>query len=93
MSHEGTILLARVALIAILIMATAVARVLVGPSKRRGFYMAFGAFGGMALGVFVAHILSPRIKADISAPCACAGIVVGWVVAWRFVRSIPREAD
>jgi hypothetical protein len=93
MNHEGRILVARASLIAVLIIVTAVVRVLVGPSKRRGLYMGLGAFGGMSIGVFAAFVVSHWITTDISALSACGGIIAGWAVAWRFVRSIPREAD
>jgi uncharacterized protein (UPF0548 family) len=93
MSHEGVALVARVALVGVLIVLTAVVRVLVGPSRRRGFYMGLGTLGGMTVGVFSAFVVSRWITTDISALSACAGIVAGWTVAWRFARAIPREAD
>lgn len=93
MSHEGVTLVARIALIAVLIVAAALARVLVGPSKRRGRYMALGGFAGMAFGVFVAYGLSRWVKMDVSALTACIGIIVGWIATWPFARRIPREAD
>ena len=46
MSHEGVTLISRVALVAVLLIVTALVRVLVGPSRRRGAYMGIGTLGG-----------------------------------------------
>jgi MFS family permease len=92
MSAEGVTLLWKVALGAVLIVATACVRALVGPGKKRGFFMAIGTLGGMATGIAVASLLSSWIATDISVACACLGIIAGWGVAWRFARRIPREA-
>jgi hypothetical protein len=92
MSTEGVTLLSKVALAAVLIVAAAWGRVLVGPGKRRGFLMAIGTLGGMATGIAVASLASQWIAADLSVICACLGIFTGWIVAWRFARRIPREA-
>jgi len=92
MSNEGVTLISRVVLVAVLIIATAVARALVGPSKRRGFYMQIGTLGGMSGGVAVALLMSRWLATDVSVISACLGIFAGWAVAWMFVRHIPREA-
>jgi len=86
-------LVSRVALLAVLILVTAVVRALVGPSKRRGFYMGLGALGGMAAGVAAASLVSRWITRDVSVIFACLGIFAGWAVAWPFARRIPREAN
>jgi hypothetical protein len=91
MSNEGVTLIARGALMAVLIVVTAFVRVLVGPSKRRGFYMSMATIGGMAVGVAAAAVMSPWIGSDVSAISACLGIFVGWAAAWPFVRRIPRQ--
>jgi hypothetical protein len=39
MSSEGVTLISRAVLVAVLIIATAVVRTLVGPSKKRGLYI------------------------------------------------------
>ena len=59
MSHEGILLIARAALVAFLIFATAVCRALVGPNRKRSEIMMLGTLGGMALGVFAAYVLTP----------------------------------
>ena len=92
MSHEGVMLIARTALVTVLILVTAFARVLVGPSRRRGLYMQIGGLGGMATGVAVSSLLSRWVGTDVSVICACVGVVAGWGVAWLFARRIPREA-
>ena len=93
MSREGVELVSRVALIAFLIVVTAIMRTVVGPRKRRGFYMGLGTLGGMAAGVAAASPMSRLIGTDVSVIFACLGIVAGWSVAWIFARRIPREAD
>jgi hypothetical protein len=92
MSHEEVTLISRVALVAVLIIVTAFVRMLVGPSRRRGLYMGVGTLGGISTGVAVASLMSRWITTDVSAICAALGIFVGWGVAWRFARRIPREA-
>ena len=71
MSNEGVTLISRVVLVAVLIIATAVARALVGPSKRRGFYMQIGTLGGMSGGVAVALLMSRWLATDVSVISAC----------------------
>lgn len=93
MSKEGVTLISRAALVIALIIVTAVVRVLVGPSRRRGFYMGMGTLGGISVGVAVASLMSRWIKTDVSVICACLGIFAGWGVAWRFARQIPRESS
>ena len=75
-----------------LILIAAVFRVLVGPGKRRGRVLMLGTVGGLSFGVLVASFVSPRLGRDISAICACVGMVLGWTVSWRFSREIPRQA-
>src|SRR5215475_9941834 len=83
MSTEGVTLLSKVALAAILIMATAYVRVLVGPSKKRGFFMGLGTLGGMATGIAVASLLSSWITTDLpSSPPAPESLQDG---SWRGV--------
>jgi hypothetical protein len=77
MSHEGVTLIFRVSLIAALIIVTAFARVLVGPSRKHGVYMGIGALAGMSAGVAVASLLSRSIATDVSVICVCLGISAG----------------
>ena len=58
MSREGIELVSRVGLVVVLIIVTAVMRTLVGPSKRRGFYITLGTLGGMTCGVAAASLLA-----------------------------------
>jgi len=91
-SSEGVALVSRVALVAVLIVVTAVMRTVVGPSKRRGFYMGLGTLGGIAAGIGGASLISRWTGRDVSVLLACLGIFAGWAVAWIFARRIPREA-
>jgi len=91
MSHEGILLIARAALVAFLIFATAVCRALVGPNRKRSEIMMLGTLGGMALGVFAAYVLTPWLTFDASAVTAPLGIILGWLMSWPFARRIPRE--
>ena len=91
MSREGVELVSRVALIAFLIVVTAVMRTVVGPSKRRGFYMGLGTLGGIALGVAAASAIYRWTRTDVSTILACLGILAGWSVAWIFARRVPRD--
>jgi hypothetical protein len=91
MSTEGVTLISRVALVAVLIIAAAFVRVLVGSSRRRGVVMGIGALGGLSTGVAVAWLISPWVASNVSAICGSLGIVAGWGVAWLFARRIPRE--
>ncbi len=92
MSSEGVTLISRAVLVAVLIVATAVVRTLVGPSKKRGLYMGIGTLGGISAGVAAAALVSRWLATDVSVVSACLGIFVGWGVAWRFARHVPREA-
>ena len=92
MSSEGVTLISRVVLVAVLILATAVVRALVGPSKRRGLYMQVGTLAGMSAGVAVASLISRWLATDVSVIAACLGIFNGWGVVWMFARHVPREA-
>lgn len=94
MSSAGISLIWRVALVAVAIIATALLRALVGPSRRRNLYMGVGTVGGMAAGVGVSSLLFSWVRIDVSpAIFAFVGMIAGWGVAWPFVRRIPREAN
>ena len=94
MSSAGVTLIWRVALVAVAIIATALLRGLVGPSRRRSVYMGVGTVGGMAAGVGVSSLLFSWVRIDVSpAIFAFVGMIAGWGVAWPFVRRIPREAN
>ena len=93
MSSDGVTSISRVALVAVLIIVTALVRPLVGPSRRRGLFMGIGTLGGMSAGVAAASLASRFITIDVSVIFACLGILAGWGVAWLFARRIPREAS
>jgi hypothetical protein len=89
-SSAGVRLITRAAFMLLVIVVTAVARVLVGRGRQREEIMMVGTLGGLASGVFLAYLISLGIKTDVSAICAFFGIVFGWGVAWRFARHFPR---
>jgi hypothetical protein len=93
MSSEGAPLIARVVLVAVLIVMTAIVRVLVGPSRKRGLYMGLGTLGGMSAGVAVASFTPRWIATDVAGLFAVVGIFAGWGVAWLFARQVPRETN
>jgi hypothetical protein len=93
MSDEGARLVARVALLLFMLMASAVVRALVGPGKARGRVMLVATVGGIAAGMLVTWVMSGTLDIDLSALGATLGIVLGWCVGYRFAMQIPRDAD
>ena len=93
MSSEGVELVSRVALVAVLIVVTAVVRTWTGPNKTRQLYMGLGTLGGMAAGIAAAALLSQWTGWNVSVIVTCLGILGGWIVAGAFARRIPREAN
>ena len=91
-SHEGVGLIARAALMSVLIIVGAVFLALVGTSRRRKTYMLVGGLGGLSIGVVVAELLAHSIRTDVSAICGCIGMMAGWCVAWLYARHVPRES-
>jgi hypothetical protein len=65
MSSEGVTLISRAVLVAVLIIATAVVRALVGPSKKRGLYMGIGTLGGISAGIAAASLMSWWLATDV----------------------------
>jgi hypothetical protein len=93
MTQEGVSLISRVALVLAAIVATAVLRKLVGPSRRRSVYMGVGTLAGMVAGVGISSLLFSWGRADVSPGIfAFVGMIAGWGVAWPFARRVPREA-
>jgi len=92
MSDEGVRFIARIGLVIILILVTAVFRTIIGPGRRRGYYVLFGTLGGISLGVALASIASRWLEVDVSVIGACLGMFFGWGVAWMFARRVPRDA-
>src|SRR5262245_19172018 len=84
MSNEGVTLLWRAVLVLFLIVAGAMVRTFIGPSRPRGY----GMLAGMAFGILVGHVM---LKWDESAALAVLGMVGGWSIAWLFARRIPRQ--
>jgi len=93
MSHEGVMLVTRLALVGLMIVAGAVVKTFIGPSKRRGYVMLVGMLGGMSFGVLINARLSTWLNTDQSAVFAIFGMILGWSVAWPFARRIPRTAN
>jgi len=92
-SHEGVGLIARAALVSVLIIVGAVFLALVGPSRRRKAYMLVGGLGGLSVGVVVAQLLSRSLRTDVSAICGCTGMMAGWCVAWLYARHVSPESN
>ena len=93
MSDEGVRLVSKLALVVVLILAGALLRTVVGPSKRRGRVMAFGTVSGMALGILTAPSISNWFGADVSVITSCVGMMLGWGVSWQFAKQLPRAAQ
>jgi glycopeptide antibiotics resistance protein len=92
-SSAGVRLIARAGIVTVLIIVGALFRALVGPSRTRGEIMVIGTIGGMSSGVAVSNLVARWITTDVSAICACLGMMVGWAVAWLFARQVPRDAN
>ena len=91
LSAEGVRLLSRGAIVFVALLATAFARTFVGRNRKRHFIMAMGTVGGLAIGIATASPLSMWIGTDVSSLSAMCGVFVGWVVAYQFVKHIPRN--
>lgn len=93
LSEEGVRLLSRGALLAVLVLVTAFARTIVGRNPKRNVGMLMGTLGGMAAGIAVAAPLSRLFGTDVSSLSAICGVILGWAVAYQFVKHIPRRAS
>jgi hypothetical protein len=93
MSHEGVALVTRLVVVGLLILAGAIVRTFIGPSRRRGYIMGAGMLGGMSCGVLLNTLLSSWVHTDASVILAVAGMIVGWSVGWLFAKRIPRQAS
>jgi uncharacterized YccA/Bax inhibitor family protein len=89
MSHEGVTLIARTGLVLFLIVVSTVFRYLIGSGQKRGSFMLAGTLVGMSAGLFVASLISSRLKVDTSTIGATLGMILGWGVAWMFARHVP----
>lgn len=92
LSDEGTRLLSRGALVAVILLLTAVARTIVGRHPRRQRRMLLGTLGGLTAGIAAATPLSEALGTDVSTLSAIVGVFLGWAVAYQFVKHIPRNA-
>jgi hypothetical protein len=90
LSSEGVRLLAKSAIFIVVLLVTAFARTVVGRNRRRQFGMFLGTIGGLAIGVAMASRLNEWSGMDVSPLAAIGGIFCGWLVAYSFVRHIPR---
>ena len=93
MSHEGFVLIVRVAVVLSLILVGAIVRTFIGPSKERSRVMGLGMLGGMALGVAFSYLVPSSLKMQESVFFAISGMLLGVGVAWFFAKRIPREAS
>ena len=93
LTYEGFRLVSLTALLAVMILVGAAFRTLVGNGRRRQRVMVLGTLGGMAFGILIAPPLSSWFGAEVSAITALIGIVLGWAVAWQFIKRIPRTAN
>jgi uncharacterized membrane protein YccC len=92
MSDEGVRLIMRAALVVFLIIAAALFKVLVGPGKKRGQIMLAGTLGGFSSGVLLSDPIYQWFDVEVSVISASLGMVLGWALAWRWARRIPRES-
>ena len=93
LSDEGKRLLARGALVVAALMVIAGARTLVGRNPKRQLGMFLGTIGGLASGVALASPLSAWIGTDVSTLSAIGAVLIGWVVAYQFVKHLPRNGS
>jgi hypothetical protein len=92
-SHEGVVLVLKVALILFMILVVAVFKARLGPGRRRSEIMMLGTLGGISVGVFGAYVASHWLQTDVSAVGAALGITFGLSVGWLFARRVPHEAS
>lgn len=90
-TDEGIRLLSRGAVVFVVVLATAFARTVAGGNRKRHFLMAMGTVGGLVAGVASGALLSARIGTDLSSVSAICGVLLGWMVAYRFGRHLPRN--
>lgn len=90
-SDGGVRLVSKAALVVVALLVTAFARTLIGANPRRHFRMALGTLGGLALGIAISGPLTRMIGAEVSPIAAMCGVIVGWAVAYQFVKGIPRD--
>jgi len=93
MTDAGMKLLLRAAVVLLMVAIGAIVRTFIGPSRKRGYVMFAGMFGGMTLAVLFSYAMPPSLNLRESALLAVLGLLVGWAVAWPFARRIPREAN
>ena len=91
MSHEGVALIARAALIVVMIAVASVCRVLAAPGRRGNAFLLAGTLGGIASGVAVAALISRVAGTDMSAFTACLGMMAGWCVAAVWSGRVPGD--
>jgi hypothetical protein len=92
MTDAGIELVLRTAVVLLMIAIGAIVRTFIGPSRRRGYAMFAGMFGGMALGVLFSYAMPASLNLRESALLAILGVLIGWAIAWPFARRIPRDA-
>jgi hypothetical protein len=93
LSDEGVRLLSKAAILVVAILVAAFFRTLIGRNPKRNARMAMGTVGGMAAGIAVSSPLSKWFGIDVSSLSAMAGVVLGWVVAYQFIKHLPRNVS
>ena len=89
LSTEGVRLLSKGALILYLVTVATIFQRLIGPGRMRGYVMLAGTLGGFAAGVAVAGPVSAWLATESSVLCVCAGLTLGWALAWVYARQLP----
>ena len=92
LSDEGVKFLSKAAIFVVLLLVTAAIRTYVGPNPKRQFGMAIGTVGGIAIGIAMTSTLSAWAGRDVFNFAILAGVFAGWLLAYQFVKHIPRNA-
>ena len=91
LSDEGVRFLTKAAILVFALLIAAFFRTLIGRNPKRNARMLLGTIGGMAAGIAASSPLSELIGADVSSLSAMAGVLLGWCVAYQFVKHLPRD--
>src|SRR5918993_3469800 len=91
LSDEGARFLTKAAIVVFALLVTAFFRTLIGRNPKRNVGMLLGTIGGMAAGIAASSPLSEWIGEDVSSLSAMAGVILGWCVAYQFVKHLPRD--
>ena len=87
MNDNGVWLIARFALVVVLVVVGSLFRSLAMPGRNHDRLFRAGSVGGIAAGVGLAYPISRSLGTDLSAIGAVVGMCLGWGVATLFARS------